>query len=741
MKIIFSFLEYIIKDMSKSTLTFSNGDTKLDIDYDLLFAMSKLVATMAEDDPQEREIIIPSFSAYLQDDVNAHLQHILRKISTLTVDDINTENKKDILKEDVYTYTRNPLDIGKSRVVGTIDNLILYFLLINWLDIPLLYDEVYESILEYVPPIVDISKYMNILESILRNPKLVTQFLKLVLQSFLQNDEPLPEYTSLIPIMNKIVHHSNIDLYTRYLLHLKYQLYGVDVPWDTIDILTARQLYLLNTNDIPIPSSILNNISQVLSDEIGIIDATLDSVVDSITLYDSVMRVNFPNSPVINSTRSDTRGYFMFYVHSIPEHNKIHVGNVNIDGKIHKVVIEDRSLYPVEDFISGKLINGGDIDYSNHAEYSKIYNIDIKTLLFQSYKRTDKYQAIAILLREDTRFRKWLLSQSLLSDFEKSMLSHRDTIFDTLVQIIEAKKEGSRINEINDDVDLPDQNHEYVHLLPPGENMEDLIERIMSANNIKITNLTRDLEEKILQLLPLEKDFYFSEEGKKLENARLEMRKHFYSTKLYQGIVIVCNVYEIIDVEGEEIKIMINSHLLENGFNPEYEQLYHTINIPKFVASVYSLQFPDMEIMAGYKLLLAEKDIKIMYHFYSYTNIKLNRTNSHSFYDPDHKTSFLIQSRELKKGDIVRQVTTRQLCDVNYNNDVIFPIVDPSLIPNIQQVITESQQPSNFTSKILAYPPSECRMFVMAYSRGNYKNIRLSHKIGKVYTTDDNVAS
>jgi hypothetical protein len=126
---------------SSSTLTFVNDNTKLriEVNYNVMFHLSKLVSMMAEDDSQEREIMIPSFPGYLQDNVNAHLQHIVHKISMNDISHFSEKTKNHILEEPLQTSTHNPLHVGMYRVMGNIDNLTIYLLLINWLDIPLLF--------------------------------------------------------------------------------------------------------------------------------------------------------------------------------------------------------------------------------------------------------------------------------------------------------------------------------------------------------------------------------------------------------------------------------------------------------------------------------------------------------------------------------------------------------------------------------------------------------------------------
>jgi hypothetical protein len=92
----------------------------------------------------------------------------------------------------------------------------------------------------------------------------------------------------------------------------------------------------------------------------------------------------------------------------MPTPNRAYLGDVVVNNKTRRVVIDCKYLHPVEDFVSKELIHVEDIDYLN---YSEIYGDYFQDLLLKSHPTVldagdgDQCQIMAAVLREDTRFR------------------------------------------------------------------------------------------------------------------------------------------------------------------------------------------------------------------------------------------------------------------------------------------------------------------------------------------------
>jgi hypothetical protein len=567
----------------------------------------------------------------------------------------------------------------------------------------------------------EIPKYMDIVQSILRNPKLEVIFLKSVVPSLLQNNEAL---TLDISIINTIIACPDIDLYDRYLIYLKYILYNVYIPPDKIGAVMARRLFLLGS-DIH---------RDEIEEEIGIVEVTLDSVIDSVSSYKSVIRVNFPSVPI--ATPTGTKGYFMFYVHSMPTIHTAYVGNVSIDNKEYKVIVNCEYLHGVDDFKSHHLIRLDSFDYSNHVEYSKIYDFSAQKLKDKNNQYT--YQSIALILREDTRFRQWLLSHHLLSEFEQSMLPERQCICDLLFDFIRVNKQSREyVVGFDDDFDFEDEDEmygRYMSLLEDGQTLPEMFESnrlLKERTDVLRDTLDVELKDRVSKLCTLEAEFYSSQEGRQLETARTTLRNDFYASKLHQGLIIVCNVYKVTAVREDEIIITINPHLSARFTKLEKElMLYHTIQPLQFTDDYLNL--PNQNILASYTSTSSNKTI----HFESEYDLQMT-SNPDS--DSDYRTVSLVDPTSNKP---ICVDTPFQYVSIGgiFNNNIIYQyrgtiyIVDPSLLPDIDEVINNSYPESNADVDILAYPYFDPTFFVRLHTHnGKHESIRsIINKKGKV---------
>ena len=140
-------LQYQINlDDDSILFTFKSKKSNFTIDKNRINEYSRLVETVLLD-ANAAEINIPSFDGYSQSNIDSHLHIVLQKVSN-----------KLSLKEDKFLYSNKTLHHGVFVVPDTIDNLIIWLLLTNWLDIPRYFNEIVETLTEYTLKIEDIPK-------------------------------------------------------------------------------------------------------------------------------------------------------------------------------------------------------------------------------------------------------------------------------------------------------------------------------------------------------------------------------------------------------------------------------------------------------------------------------------------------------------------------------------------------------------------------------------------------------
>jgi hypothetical protein len=535
-----------LDESENSILYFVINDVKIPVDYNTIKTYSNLVEVISEDDPNAREVVIPNFKEYRNEDIIAHLGAILDKLGKT-------------MKVDTGTFSNDDLEIGIHKVPGSLDNLIIWLLLTNWLDIRPLFQEIVDTLLMYTPLVDNISKYLNISESILRSPEIETKFQKRVLDFLLDNNQPLLD-PNINMIMNKIINNVNLDLYSRHVLAIKYSLYGITSPKDEVDEIVARRLYNLNIG--------IN--LQIIKDEIPRIEKTKKVIADSISKYGLAIRV----SPSINASKyiggikineKPDPDFFWFYIQR-KHHNKVYVGDVTVNNTVYKIYLQVRHLYTIDEFKSNELIQHN-VDYTDLEMYQTIYDDDELKIISEN---DNGYNKFILFQREDTKYRQWLDTMGMLSDFEKSMLPLRIEAISYLLYLtsLQAKIDNlfhdiENYDGYDSDSDYDENNNDHVEL----KRMKDELRNVMDEHNGQSVKI----KDKVVAIYNAEKAFYFSEDGKKLEEARQSFRiKFFEGETLYAGEVAIFDFFEVLEITNDEIVIspITASH-----------EMFHTIKV------------------------------------------------------------------------------------------------------------------------------------------------------------------
>ena len=481
-------------DVSEN-FNFIDGDTIIaTLPLELIKKASKLVEAIDLDDG--REIEIPNLNPYSNADVVSHLKRILEVIST------NTS-----LKEPITNYIANPLYTGISKVAGNLNNLIIYLYLTNWLDIPILFKEIVETLRTFTPEIDEIPKYLDITERILRNKDDMTKFQKRALFKLLENTTALT-FPNATEILQKIINNHNLDLYDRYVISMNYSLYGIKAPLDEVDVITARRLY-----------SQYEIISPIIANEIPKVLKTKQYIVDSISQYGLATRVAQPEN-------GEERGYFYFYIQN-KHKDKVYVGDVIANNKTYKVYIKHHSLFSIPELKDVNLVYTQ--NYFDHSDPNLYQNNYHNIQWYNPEYHPAGYIKFIFFQHMDTAYRQWLNEQDLLTNFEKSMLPLR----------IETRNIFLRIYRLRQEM-----------FEPTGFNAGT------TEKKVEETTLLTALRDKIIQIYTSEEKFYQSDTGKKLEVTRQSLRNKFFeSDSLYGGSIAATEFYQPIEITDSEITL------------------------------------------------------------------------------------------------------------------------------------------------------------------------------------------
>jgi hypothetical protein len=662
--------------ITDTVVKFVNNTHEIFAAYSLLVKYSKLIATL-DVEGLDVEIAIPQFKPYTQFEVTTAFETIITAL----------KGKTPTLKVPLMSITNNQLHYGITAVPGSVDNLILYLYIVVWLDIDIFLAELISTLKHTIPEVKGTIKYMNIVESVLRQPSLYLPFLTQIKLTFENNVEELPVSLDvndpILKYLQFIMDNTQIELYSRYKLYINYALYPISPPQDTVDEITLRRLYQFRDQ--------LNIDFSLISAEIKIVEDTFGSVLDSLNTYKNAMRVTYPHFPSRKGDGTDTNGYFMFQVQSKLTFDKVYVGNVNFEGVPYEVIVQCEPIIKTADFKSDSVMRNQNFDYGDYENYLKIYTDDIKDKMFEDSPRS---YIFPLVISEDTSFRKWLDSKSLLSDFEVLMISKRDVMHSNFKRMLLLSAKLEKIK-----MDYYDVAYDIIG----DETVSEANARISLEIAALITQdkeYKHELRKTMVDIYTLERDFYTSAEGLKLEASRSQLRcEYFGSESMYGGQTIVTNIYQFISIDKTTKQI-----LLQIPSIPDVK-LYSTVYIGN------NLSFPEYYIQAKYGISTVTNKMEIVWDFAS----KYNDGTSLDLQYYKYNYTFLvvtIGNTTIGEYKILSQNDSYNILQKKY------VILDPSRVNDLQKIIRETNLIYGDNRGIFTHPHGLPKLY-LTYRREN----------------------
>jgi hypothetical protein len=459
---------------NKEYLYFINGSTRIQVDHSIISKVSKQISEIKWDADEPKEICILNIlpSSYSSKDVEAVITQVITVIQTGSRLGVETSNVP-----------------GIYRVKGDLSSLKVLLLVILWLNIDSLLEEILLTLHVYPLKFKYVKAYLEIYDDILRYHK--KEGYENALRTFLKFDRSSKDqYT---PIINELIHFEKLDVYNRYQLALKYEL-----PYPRDDIThqtTARRLYNLNPH-IRLP---------IIRKEIDAVEETKLILADSILKYNLATRIGSEAVPNV----AGRHGLFWFYVQNVDD-NYIYTGKIHINNVDYNILIQqkDNSLLSIPEFEEKITMVTSEKD---RKSFATLKGLERYTEVRDEFGTPD-FDVYYVLQNNDSRYRQHLHHLGLLTQKEMEFQKKRRVIVQMYHQIKAC---------------------------------------IRTANSEYTPQFRKFVSQYILCIYELgdeESAYYTSNVGIKLEQDRRYIRHHFESLD-YNGIVVLLDMIDIIKIE------------------------------------------------------------------------------------------------------------------------------------------------------------------------------------------------
>jgi hypothetical protein len=522
---------------SEDNVYFVSDDQKISVKYQTFIKHSKYAEAIKWDTNEDKIIPLPVVDGYTELQVGEHLNFLLFQLQA----DIPT-----LLNFD------NPLLPEVKQVSGNLPNLKLYLIVSLKLDIDIFVNELIYTLKSYIPVEEEYENYMSIYLDILRPYRL--DGLKRLATIILNHPQRFDNIFKVSSIVKKLLQNKELPCFDRCMLAFRFSL---SAPED-VDPVTARQVYIATKHIVILP---------IIEDEIDLITATNAAVIESITTYDTALRIPLEESP--------NGGLFYFYVHDIDSQTRnINVGTVTLPS-------DDKTVSPPDNDGTVPSLSGGDVytvqiekDDLITVDQFKVYNsigsqdtINVPILSNQRYHtayeynmnyhgRINEHTHLFLDQQEDTLYRQYLLSLGRLTDQEIAFLHKR----------LEIKKQLPLNTQIKDNKGPSHWSDKIT-----GKSEEQL--------GYSFVNTHYDM---FMSLINEEMIYYSSEEGKKIEDYRRDVRRDFFlNMNRYGGLVAVMTFYSVASISSTNKTIVLSRRLTPGCSRDVSSTLYHTPLIPK----------------------------------------------------------------------------------------------------------------------------------------------------------------
>jgi hypothetical protein len=619
---------------------------RIPIKYSLIKKWSTLIDTIEWKNTECKEVQLPIIPNLKTEETVTHLKCFLLKLTS----------------EKVTPTLRTSFSwCGLPCVPGTIQDLHYQLLISLYLDVPVFTQEIIDTLNCFrVNVSTDLKTYVLIYGTILRDQNSIQKYLLNLKDRFLSSPiQPMSE--EIQDILTKIIHNLKDHIYDRFYLTRMYDLPFPPVP-DSCDDFVARRLYLFTDGMTLLPE---------IEHELLLIKSTKRSIIETIQKYGSAVRVAQDADPNL--------GCFWFYCGDCKD-GLVNVGSVTIDDRQYEICIEncylssrhqdfDTDCTPsVYNLLSEEVF---DVNYVSSAVYlSFLKNVSERisgynmtpTLFHQFLKQVNEIEF------HDKNFRSWLHDRDMLGNEEINFL-HRHHLnkeaqkqLDTLTH--QVSKIGS--DQINEDlVHSPGDGLNH----PDLPNMYDTEEPGLSVDdkNARIYNLflreTAVCKQRRIDLHMHQLAYYSQPSIIKLELERDTFRSNFLAkTNRYEGIVVMSQIYTL-DSTTYPGRILVNfdtSCIDSTWFNQK--RVIQRTNLKPIIGDTESSQ------------IIHSLGIDFNYDY---------RPNVFPFMMPF--------------------MDFRRSADIHYRG-FDFEVIDPSTIPNIEDVKTSSHPANTTKVTLMAYP-------------------------------------
>jgi hypothetical protein len=636
-------------------ISFIDGDEHISFDYHLLKKHSTYIQAIEWDVNDSKCLTLPQIGNYKSKEVAEHLQYMLLQLR---------DENPTLQRENHAEFPQI------KRIGGNIANLEIYLHLASHLQLNVFINQIVDTLRSYTPELTEFKTYMDIYTSILL-PRKMDGFKKLaiIIGNHPFDYQITPE---LEQIGKMLLDEPKLSLYDRCLVAIKLHF---PLPVD-IDAITARQIYVKTNGTVICPS---------IENELPLIKSTQDVVIDSITKYRHAIRI-----PLEESKHG---GLFYFHVHGYTRNGYIDLGQVTLPGgDVYSVYLEKNHLFTVDEFKAYHHVSDPKKQNILNTKYRDIYvsserYCEVLHRCFGNIKSEEQMDIEIEIFRhyqqEDTLFRQHLHHLGLLTDEEIMFLYHRLQIDKDYPLINQIEKPGPKHWTDKYTKNVMEETYPICRTpLPPG---------FIESQN-------------------LESSYYSSDVGKELEEQRKCLRYNFFSNR-YTGLIIVLYFYDIYAIDELSKRIILDQNLGKCEYT---NKVYHTPFLPsnrnvdrsqfRWTSSFLTYLYAESHGVSKCERYIQHLSLCDGVSQAEPNTLLLNSTTQHPGFE------FLTHIDDEDEDE-----DEDEDINVDFLTLYSFSLLDPSTIPNIEEVIKNSKF-STATEKplIMSHPPINPKFYFKA---------------------------